>query len=102
METMTADARSAAAIAEIERRIITFVQRELLSSEATIGRDEDLLSGGLLDSIGVLRLAAFVEEEFHFAMPPGDFVVENFRSVAALASYVRGTAAGRPPEDAGE
>ncbi len=37
-----------------------------------VNRDDDLLSGDILDSIGVLRLAAFVEEEFQINMQPAD------------------------------
>ena len=77
------------------------MRRELLSPEVTVDRDDELLSGGVLDSIAVLRLATFVEEEFRFKMQPSDFVVENFQTVAVLAAYVR-RAAGpgdRPPAD---
>ena len=76
----------------IEGRIFDFMQRELLSPELTVDRDDELLSGGVLDSIAVLRLATFVEEEFRFKMQPSDFVVENFQTVAVLADYVRRTA----------
>jgi acyl carrier protein len=88
MVTMTTDDRAAPAATDIERAVLAFVRRELLGPETAVGRDDDLLSGGLLDSIGVLRLAAFVEEEFRFPVPPADFVIENFRSVAAIAAYI--------------
>jgi acyl carrier protein len=74
---------------EVESRIIAFVKRELLGPGIPVSLDEDLLSGGLLDSLGALRLATFVEEEFQITVQPSDFVIENFRSVAALAEYVR-------------
>lgn len=73
---------------EIESRILSFVEHELLSPGSSLGRDDDLLSGGVVDSVGVLRLAAFVADEFQFTMPPRDFVIENFQTVAALAAYV--------------
>jgi acyl carrier protein len=73
---------------EVERRIITFIERELLSPGETVDRDDDLLSGEIFDSIGVLRLAAFVEEDFKLEMQPSDFVIENFQTVAVLAQYV--------------
>ncbi len=84
---------------EIEGRIIAFMRRELLSPEVTVDRDDELLSGGVLDSIAVLRLATFVEEEFRFKMLPSDFVIENFQTVAVLADYVRRAASrgDRPP-----
>jgi acyl carrier protein len=81
---------------DIETRIFEFMQRELLSPEMRVERDDELLSGEMLDSIGVLRLATFVQEEFRFKMQPAEFVIENFQSVAALAEYVC-RAAGQTP-----
>jgi len=74
---------------EVEGRILAFLRDEVLGPEATVGRDDELLETGLLDSMGALRLATFVEEEFRFKMQPSDFVVENFQTVAALAALVR-------------
>lgn len=72
----------------LESRILDYLQRELAGPEARLDRDVDLLSGGVLDSMGVLRLATFVSEEFGIEIEPTDYVIENFSSVAAVASYV--------------
>ena len=72
----------------IEARILEFLERHLLDPDVEIQRDDDLLSGELLDSIGALRLAAFLEKEFEIDMQSTGFVVENFQSVAVLAAYV--------------
>jgi acyl carrier protein len=74
---------------EVEDRILVFIQNELLSAEVTLHRNDELLADGLLDSIAVLRLAAFIEEEFQFKMQPADFVIENFQTIAVLSDYVR-------------
>ena len=81
------DGRRGAA-GEIEARLAEFIQGELLGPGTTLDRHDELLSGELLDSVAVLRLAAFVEEELGVAMRPADFVVENFQNVAVLAAYV--------------
>jgi acyl carrier protein len=91
------DGRSPEA-AEIERQVLDFLQRELLAPGTAVGRDADLLSGEVLDSMGVLRLAAFVGEAFRIDIRPSDFLVENFRTVAIIAGYGRRTLAGRAPE----
>jgi acyl carrier protein len=67
---------------------LDYLARELAVSDAALGRDVDLLTGGLLDSMGVLRLATFVSEEFGIEIQPADFVIENFRSVSAIACYI--------------
>lgn len=74
---------------ELEGRILEFIRQELLDAEATIDRQDDLLSGEVLDSIGVLRLATFLEKEFEIRIPPTSFVVENFQSVKVLAGFLR-------------
>lgn len=73
---------------EVESRVTDYLLRELLPPDMTLDRELDLLSGGALDSMGVLRLATFVGEEFRIDIQPADFVIENFRSVAAVAEYV--------------
>lgn len=72
---------------EIEERILAFVRTELLPKDASVGRDDDLLSD-LLDSVAVLRLVTFVDETFGINTRPQDFVVENFENAAVLAEYV--------------
>ena len=73
----------------IERRLIDFIQNELLAGTTTVAPRDDLLSSGLLDSIAALRLATFVAEDFSFEIQPADFVIENFQSVAALTEYIQ-------------
>ncbi|MDA8019280.1 MAG: phosphopantetheine-binding protein [Thermoanaerobaculia bacterium] len=73
---------------EIEDRILAYVRAELLASGETVGREDDLLSE-LLDSVAVLRLAGFVDQEFGLTTRPQDFVVENFESAASIARYIR-------------
>ena len=72
----------------VESRILDYLRRELAGPEVRLDRDADLLSGGVLDSMGVLRLATFVSEEYEIEIKPSDFLIENFSSVAAVASYV--------------
>jgi acyl carrier protein len=50
--------------------------------------DASFLAGGIIDSLGVMQLVAFVESEFALRVPEADLVPENFDSVARLAEYV--------------
>ena len=85
---MAADGAAPPEAQQIEDRLLRFIQGELLGPGTTLDRHDDLLSGELLDSVAVLRLATFVGEEFDFEIRPADFVVENFQSVAVIAEYV--------------
>ena len=72
---------------QVENRLLEFIRS--VAPGTAIGRDDDLLSGELLDSIAVLRLATFVGEELGIEIQPADFVIENFRSAKVLAAYVQ-------------
>jgi len=73
---------------EIAQPILEFIRLELLGPGDTIDMHDDLLSGELLDSLGVLRLSTFVEERFRIRIQPTDFVVENFQNVEVLSRFV--------------
>lgn len=74
---------------EIAEPILEFIRRELVSPGDEIDAQDDLLSGELLDSLSVLRLSTFVEEQFKIRIQPSDFVVENFQNVEALTRFVQ-------------
>jgi acyl carrier protein len=48
-----------------------------------------LLSGGIVDSIGMLRLVAFLETEFDVVFEADDLTAANFDSIAAIERLVR-------------
>ena len=94
---MASDERGAPQADGIASQVLDFLQRELLSPGTTVGPNDDLLAGEVLDSIDVLRLAAFVAEAFRIEIRPADFVIENFRTVATIAAYVERTRASQAP-----
>lgn len=70
--------------------IIKYIQENLLGGRGAIELlPEDDLLGGLLDSMGVMRLVGFVEETFQIKIPPEDIVIENFMDVNAITNYVK-------------
>ena len=76
---------------ELERRIKEFVTTELLYDRdaAGLGDDDSLLGPGLLDSVGILRLVAWLEEEFGVSIPDEDVVPDHVETVKRLAGLVR-------------
>lgn len=81
---------------EIEASLLAFVRNELVGPDVAIDRNDELLTGEILDSIAVVRLAGFVESQFGLDMKPGDFVIENFKSIAVLAAFVRSSRGAGP------
>lgn len=56
-----------------------------------IGPEEDLLLSDLLDSLGVVRLVAHLEESFGITIPPEDVVLETMQTPLAIATYLEST-----------
>jgi len=70
--------------------IINFIIQELHSGQADLEIEptEDLLGSGLVESMGMMRLIQFVEEEYKFKVAPQDMTIENFITVEAIITYI--------------
>ena len=53
-----------------------------------IADDENLLLSGLPDSLAVMSLVTFTEQEFGLKIPFEDVVIENFETIEAIAGYL--------------
>ena len=66
---------------------------EMITSEITFGAavepGTDLLLTGLVDSIGVVRIVAWLEQELGIEIDPTDVLLENFQTVTAMLAYLR-------------
>ena len=50
--------------------------------------DTALLEAGIVDSIGVLEIVAFIEQDFGIAVADDDLLPENFGSIACIARFI--------------
>jgi len=76
---------------QIELSIRRFIAKNLLSSndELTCPDDASLLDEGIIDSLGVVELIEFLENQFAIKVKQQEVRPENFDSVARLAAFVR-------------
>jgi acyl carrier protein len=68
-----------------EEQIAEFIESELLEGAAP---GPDPLAAGLLDSLSVEVLIAWLEDQFEISLNHRDVVAENFASVVALSAVV--------------
>jgi acyl carrier protein len=72
-----------------ETILMTYVKEELLRGRGEkLTPEDDLLSQGIIDSLGILQLVGFIEDRFGMQVPDEDVVYENFHSMKALAAYL--------------
>ena len=76
---------------EINIQIRDFIAQNLLFSDNGFQYDDDdsFLQEGIVDSVGVMDLVSFVEENFKVVVDDQEIVPNNFDSVNKVAQYVR-------------
>ena len=74
----------------IEATVENFISTELLfgQSRTQIDHDRDLINSGLLDSVAILRLILFIEEQFGVRVEDGEVLPDYFRSVNRIKAFV--------------
>jgi acyl carrier protein len=67
-----------------------FIIDELLMSDGRMKLDHDqsLISSGVIDSLGILRLIAFVEERFGIQVDDEEVISENFETINIIKDFV--------------
>ncbi len=75
----------------LEAHIREFVTRELLFSPDGFpyADNASFLQEGIIDSLGVMELVAFVQQSFGVNVEQHEIKPENFDSVMRLAAFVR-------------
>lgn len=67
-----------------------FIRAEIVNDRSMhLPPDENLLLSGILDSLAVFRLVAYLEETFEVEIPPEDVTLEHFATLARIDAYVR-------------
>jgi acyl carrier protein len=71
----------------LEREVVDFINRDLLrGTPHRVGADTYLFEIGLVDSLRILQLIAFVELRTGRTIADRDVVMEHFRSPRAIAA----------------
>ncbi len=79
-----------------EAKIRDFILENFMAgeSEEALDNDSSFLEKGIIDSMGVLELVAFVEDTYDIEIEDEELVPSNFDSVSKLVEYVRRKLAG--------
>ena len=75
---------------DIKDKVKTFIRDNFLfDSSAHIEDDDSLLEKGIIDSIGVLELVLYLEEEFGVKIKDEEVIPENLDSVANIEKLIK-------------
>jgi acyl carrier protein len=72
----------------VTRALEAFVCSELVFDQSGVSPDADLFGTGLVDSVGLQRLVAHLEDTYGIRVADEDLVPENFGTLDALGRFV--------------
>jgi acyl carrier protein len=73
----------------IEERVHAFLLEKFpLARKAGLDKNTPLLEKGILDSLGILDVVSFLENEFFLTISDDELLPENFQTLQALSSFV--------------
>jgi acyl carrier protein len=74
---------------DVAGRIKEFIKEEILfeDANATLADDTQLLSG-VMDSLSLMQLVAFLEDEFDVEIDDSDMTADHFRTVSDIEQLV--------------
>ncbi len=73
----------------MNEKIISYIKDEVTNEAIDhIDANEDLLGSGIIDSIGLIKLISFLEQEYQISIPPEDMTVENFMTPQSITEYI--------------
>jgi acyl carrier protein len=70
--------------------IMEFIKNQLVGEKTpkNIGRKDDLIESGIIDSLGIQKLLAFLESRFSIRIEDEELIPENFNSVESIDSFI--------------
>ena len=73
-----------------QEQIIRFILADLLDNAdgVTLAADDNLMLGGHIDSLGVIKLVNFLGQQFGVKIRPGEITLKNFKTVNRMVDYI--------------
>ena len=74
----------------MEQKIIDFIQNIAFENglEGGVTRDTDLFANNILDSMGIITLLSYIEEEFNIEFSVEDLQFDCFQTIDAILKWI--------------
>jgi acyl carrier protein len=73
---------------DIKKSVFTYVYENTFTSKEKITEQSLIFKEGFLDSMGLVMLITFLEDNFNIKATDADMVEENFESISAISEFV--------------
>jgi len=82
---------------QFAQQLAAFICDEVVTVDEPIAGDTDLVMSGLVDSLGVIMVSEWIQDQLDIVIDPVDIVLENFRTVDHMAAYAESRGAVSAP-----
>jgi acyl carrier protein len=72
----------------LTQQIREFLVEEFLFGEGSVEPGDDLFETGVIDSLGFMRMLAYMDRTLGVEVSMSEIVMENFNTVEKVAAYV--------------
>lgn len=73
--------------ADVEKRLLEFVNTQVSLIDEPIEAQTDLLLTGAVDSLGVMSITGWIEDELGFEVDATEITLDNFQTVERTVRY---------------
>lgn len=73
---------------EIKDSLMEFICRQFLVELNEIEVDKSLIDTGIIDSMGLIEIASFIEQNFNFKVKENQMNRQNFGSVVLIVDFI--------------
>lgn len=74
--------------ADLKKQIKDFIIKTFMFDKGSLRDDQSLFASGIIDSLGFIKLLAFIEKTFSVSIKPSEVVIENFDSVNKIVKLI--------------
>ncbi len=67
-----------------------FVEKKFIKTVDDLNDEDSLLEKGVVDSVGMLDLVGFIENEYSIKIDEDELMPENFDSLKAIQDFITG------------
>jgi acyl carrier protein len=80
---------------EIQNGLRQFLAEELQAAGDSLGDDSPLISSHVIDSLGLLQIVSYIENEYEVEVGDDEIVPDNFETIGSIAKLVESKLAQR-------
>lgn len=73
---------------EIEKSLLEFIAENFMVEIEEIPLDKSLIDEGIIDSFGLVEIAAYMKKTHGFEVDTEDMIRDNFGSVNKMVTYI--------------